>query len=534
MASRSLLVQNVAGGLSRSNIVKVGLGDSVNMYCETQDLNEHSCQLLMRSVSGERPFWAGELDGPCRGMYRVSRGIGGEPRLYAVFGNKLYYVAPTGAPMEIAKIWTNASEVRMVETGGYNDAHPHLVLVDGLYCYAVDVTLPIASQRTDFRKIELPLKPNDDTKRIKPTHVAYLYGYLVCNDGDNSDAFYTSYQYPFETLTDQGEIDYDIWRLSSTNNIGFITYSEWCTDFTSALCSNGSKLYTFGPRSWQAFSFNDDKNNPFSSPDNAAGNIGLKAVRSLAMLGTTTIWLGSSDIGENAVFMINDTQLKRISTGDLERELTQVANPEYAYASIWQEHRHVFYSLTFEDSKLTYVYDVTEGKWHRRASYDGGNNLTFWRYNHATFAYNRTMVAAGNMLCYMDENAYDEHDGRKILKLRRGAVLTSNDQPFFIDSAELVVNNGQHSTKFSNLTTGALAQPETDINPRVSVRYSWDGANWSDYEDYYLGKVGEYEYTTTMWHLGMGRFFTIEISTTEKVPFAIENLKVAWCPGAMF
>lgn len=534
MANRVLLVQNIAGSLSRSNIVKVGLGDSLNMYAETQNPTEHSTQLLMRSVDGESVFVQNQLDGRCRGMYRVSRGLDGKPTLYAVFGNTLYLIRDDGTAENIASILTNGSECRMVETGGYLDAHPHLVIVDGTNMYAVDVTVPVATQRTDFRMITLPVKPNDDTKRIKPTHVTYLYNYLVCND-ENTDAFYTSIQYPFEVTDEHGNIDYDIWRLGSTNNIGFITYSEWCTDVTSALCSNGSKLYTFGPRSWQAFSFNDDKNMPFTSPDNAAGNIGLKAVNSLCMLGHTTIWLGSSDIGESAVFMLSDTNLTRVSTGDLERELSQMVNPENAYASIWQEHRHVFYSITFEDSRMTYVYDVSENKWHRRASYDANNNLTFWRYSHATFAYDKTMVAADRYLCYMDEHRFEEHDGRRILKMRRGGVLTSNDQPFFIDSVELVCNNGQHSTRLSNLVSGEVPQPvDGELNPRIAIRYSWDGGNFSDYEDYYLGKVGEYQWNTVVWHCGFGKFFTFEVSTTEKIPFAIENLKVAWSPSAMF
>lgn len=535
MASRCMLVQNIAGTLSRSNIVKVGLGDALNMYQETQNLNEHSTQLLMRSADGARLF-AGGLDGNCRGLYRVSRGrdeTGNRPALYGVFGNSLYLFDEDGTAHKIAPIYTNNTECRMVETGGYGDAHPHLLMVDGTNCYAVDVTLPVASQRTDFRTIELPVRPTDDTQHIKPTHVAYLYGYAIVND-EGSDAYYTSIQYPFEVTDGQGNIDYDIWRLGSTNNVGFITYSEWCPDNTTALCSNGSRMLTLGPRSWQVWSFNDDPKNPFSSPDNAAGMVGIKAVNSLAMLGTTAMWLGSSDIGESAVFMINDTTLTRISTGDLERELTQVKNPENAYASIWQEHRHTFYSLTFEDSKVTYVYDVGEGAWHRRASYDITNNLTFWRYGHATFAYNRTMVASGNSLCYLDENTYEEHDGRKILKMRRGGVLTSNDQPFFIDSIELVCNNGQHSTKFANIATGAMEQPDTDLNPRINVRYSWDGATFSDYEDYYLGKVGDYEWTTVIYELGLGKFFTLEVSTTEKIPFSIENMKVAWSPSAMF
>lgn len=518
------LVQNIAGTLSKSNIVKVGLGDALNMYCETQNPTEHSTQLLMRSISGCKPFVEG-LDGPCRGMYRVSRGLGNKPALYAVFGNVLYLITFSGEAYAIQRIETSGSFCRMVETGGYGSAHPHLVIVDGLNCYALDVTLSVPDQIADFRYIQLPVRVDDDTSNIKPTHVAYLYGYLVIND-EGTDAFYTSIQYPFETTDSLGNVDYDIWRLGSTHNIGFITYSEWCPDNTTALCSNGSKLYTFGPRSWQAFSFNDDKNNPFSSPDNAAGNIGIKAPASLAMLGHTALWFGASDIGENGVYMVNDTQLTRVSTGDLERELSQMKNPEEAYATIWQEHRHVFYALTFESSKVTYVYDVTENAWHRRQSFDNQNNLTFWRYGmFSVFAYNKTMVASGTDLCYLDENVYDEHDGKPILKMRRGGVLTNNDQPFYIDSLELVCNNGQHSfdDHYGNL----------ELNPRVSFRYSWDGATFSDYEDYYLGKIGEYEWTTVAYSLGLGKFFTLEVSTTEKIPFCIVGLKVQFEPCAM-
>jgi hypothetical protein len=182
--------------------------------------------------------------------------------------------------------------------------------------------------------------------------------------------------------------------------------------------------------------------------------------------------------------------------------------------------------LTFEDSKKTYVYDVTEQAWHYRASYDDDNRLTFWRYNHATFAYNKVYVGTMNALCYMDENKYSEHDGRVMLKIRRGGVLTSQDCPFYIDSAEIICNNGQHS--FNDQYTNY------ELNPRISIRYSWDGATWSDYEDYYLGKIGQYDYSTTAWHLGMGKYFTLEISTTEEIPFAIENLKIAFSPCSNF
>lgn len=534
MASQVKLIQNIAGGLSRSQLVKVGLGDSLNMFPEMQSQNEHSCAVLVRSVCGERGF-SGRLDGECRGLYRVSRGVDGNPALYGVFGNVLYLFQEDGTAEVIQRIDTSGTECRMVETGGYGNANPHLVIVDGTNCYAVPTTVPVATQRHDFRTIALPERVTSSDELIKPTHCAYLYGYLIVND-EGSDAFYTSIQYPGETLDSNNNVDYDWFRLASTANKGFITYSEWCPDNTTALISNGSRLLTLGPRSWQLFSYNNDKLMPFTSPDNAAGNIGIKAPNSLAMLGHTALWLGASDIGENGVFCITGDEIKRVSTSDLEREFAMMQHPENAYASIWQEHRHTFYSLTFEDSKMTYVYDIGEGAWHRRASYDDKNNLTFWRYNHATFAYNRTMVASGSDLCYMDENEFQEHDGRPILKMRRGCVLTNDDKPFYIDSLEIVGNQGQHTVNLFELLRGEMAPNDQaeGVNPRVSIRYSWDGATFSDYEDYFLGKQGEYEWNTVVWQCGLGKYFTLEISTTEKIPFCIQNLKVEYSPAGNF
>lgn len=575
MASQSRLVQNISGSISKSNLAKVGLGESVNMYVERQEhSDEKSTSILMRSVMGE--VKVADIAGNCRGMYRVSRGYDNRPVLYTVYDNTLYMVDKEGRTYEIGSIPSYGTECHMCETGGYGSAHPHLIITDGTSVYAVNTGLSVGDQQMDFRTIRLPLRVNSTSQQINPTHCAYLYGYLIVNDA-GTDAFYTSYQYPFEiedsqpesfyaereqfitwwmTLTDEqklqyknGEIHdtyydrwkdfidgtaddtpekYDLFRVGTVEfaRYGFVTYSEWCPDNTIALCSNGSKLYTFGERSWQVFSYNDDVNNPFSSPDNAAGNIGIKAPDSLSMLGNTVLWLGSSDIGDNGVFMIKDTQITRISTQDIEREITQMVNPENAYSSIWQEHHHVFYSITFEDSKKTLVYDVTEDAWHYRASYTDQNRLTFWRYGHATFAYDRTYVGTEGALCYMDENRYREHDDRVIYKMRRGGVITSDDRPFYIDSAELIVNNGQQSfnDQYDNL----------ELNPRISIRYSWDGSTWSDYEDYYLGKIGRYDYSTTIWQLGFGKYFTLEISTTEPIPFAIENLKIAYSPCSTF
>jgi len=577
MSNRARLVQNICGGVSKSAIAKIGLGYSLNCYPEVQN-SESSCTIAMRTVSGQAEFC--KVDGRCRGLYRVSRGLNNKPALYGVFGSTLYIFYTNGDAVKIADLDSNNGEVHMCETGGYGSAWPHLIMVDGTSVYAVNTGLSIGDQAADFKRIALPFRVNSKTEKIKPTHCAYLYGYLVVNDA-GTDAFYTSYQYPFEiedteppefyekrrdfifwwnSLSEERQSDYksgsihdsywdeykefiegtaddtpeknDIFRIYTIQFAlyGFVTYSEWSPDNTTALISNGSKLYTFGDRSWQVFSYNDDADNPFSSPDNAAGQVGIKAPNSLAGIGRTVIWLGSSDVGENGVFMLEDTKLTRVSTNDIERELKEMKNPENAYSSIWQEHQHLFYSLTFEDSNKTFVYDVSEDSWHCRASYDPSSRLMFWRYNHLTFAYGKIFCAAFGALCTLDDNKFDEHDGRCILKLRRGAVLTSDAMPFFIDELKLIANQGQHSFQDQNKLKWDHFK---DFNPRVSFRYSWDGSTFSDYEDAYLGKVGEYYYDTSIFGLGFGTFFTLEISTTENIPLAIENVLISWSPTSM-
>ena len=76
MAATSKLVTNFAGATTRSAIAKIGMGYSLNTYPETQS-TEHSCQILMRPTSGA--VLACELQGQCRGMYRVSRAYDENP-----------------------------------------------------------------------------------------------------------------------------------------------------------------------------------------------------------------------------------------------------------------------------------------------------------------------------------------------------------------------------------------------------------------------------------------------------------------------
>lgn len=523
MAQR--IIQNIVGGIHKHEIDRVSQAFTKNMFVESVNAEQSMANKILLSVKGQS-LAVRVGNGACRGLYRASRGIDGNPLLFGCFGNSVYVIRQNGDSVNASKIGqvSNAmnTPVHFCETGGNGNAHPHLIVVDGASIYAVDTTLADSYMMQDWRAISLPTRVGDAThaNKIRPTHCAYLYGYLIVNDA-NTDAFYTSVQYPFETLLDNGEINYDIFYSDVNgeyNGYGFVTYAEWSTDNITALVSNGSYLYTFGQRSVQAFSYRDDVNMPFTSPDNAAENIGIKAPNSIATCGKYVAWLGSSDMGNNGIYIMEGNAKKRVSSISIEREISRMNYPEDAIGQFWEENQHLFYAITFRTDKTTLVYDVKENEWHARESYDHG----YWRPQFATFAYNKIFFGSltENALVYLDNDKYTEYDNSCIVRLRRGGVVYSDNSPFYCDAMNLTLNNG------------AIDNPT--IEPKVMMRYSVDGNDWTDTELGMFGAIGRYDVETTWWHLGIAKFLTIEISCSDPIDFAILSAKINASPCNVF
>lgn len=522
MAQR--IIQSIVGGIHRHEISKVCQSFTSNMYPESVDADQSTTDKVLLSIQGtELAEHIGE--GPCRGMYRASRGNDGNPVLFGCWGSGVYVIRETSngfTKFKVGQVSNSLNEpVHFAETGGEGSSHPHLVVVDGAACYAVDTTLSDSYMQQDWRAVQLPTRVGDETHTVKiqPTHVAYLYGYLVVNDKD-TDAFYQSIQYPFETTDSSNNIIYDIFYADPNgeyNGYGFVTYAEWNPDNITALISNGSFLYTFGPRSVQCFSYRDDLNKPFVSPDNAAESVGIRAPNSLASCGPYVAWLASSDIGQNGVYVMQGNEKKRVSTISIERQISKMEYPEDAVGQFWQENQHLFYALTFRTDRVTLVYDLTEQEWHARESYEMG----LWRPQYATYAYNKLFFGQfdSDVLVYMDDK-YTEWDGLCIVRLRRGGALYSDNSPFYCDALNITFNNGQ------------IDIPNFD--PRVMMRYSTDGGNWTDMEVGLLGEIGRYDHQTTWWNLGLCRYLTIEVSCSDPVDFAIVSAKINASPCNIF
>lgn len=525
------LIQNLVGGWSVSDVRIANLSDSINLYVETQGDGAASTQML-RSICGSTRLL--QLSGPCRGIFQASRGLNGKPVLFAVFGHSLYVIRNTDEAYELTKDLTNTNEpVSMTETGGEGSANPHLIVVDGASVWAVNTELDNEGMKNDIRTIALPYRVRQDDKsnpvvRIQPTHCAYCYNYLIVNDKD-TDAFYISYQYPFErTVQGTSQVDYDIFMIDSVRaveagykNYGFITYAEWRPDNISALISNSSLLYTFGPKSTQIFTYNNDVDAPFVSPTNAANSIGIKAPKSLCCVGDYVFWLGASEIGENGIYQWKGNALSKISNPEIEHKIGTMKNPSDAVGQCWTETGHMFYALTFNDDDYTLVYDLTEGLWHRRSTKDELTAVSHkWRLGFAKLHNNKLLFGTDDgSLVYLDYNKWKEYDDRPIIRLRRSGMMLNNYHKFFIDGIKLICNTGDFKNQ-------QLLQE--DKAPHVMLRWSEKGGPWSNQRLGGIGKQGEYSYQVDWYKLGLHSICAVEISISDNVNFALLGGKIQY------
>lgn len=527
--AQTSIIQNVVGGWNVSDVRIANMSDSMNMYPETQGTGASATSML-RSICGTSIFMKISNE-YCRGLFEAARGNDGFPLLFAVFGTKLYVIRNLEGEWTIEEIYNSLTNnnipVSMCETGGEGSAHPHLIVVDGANVIAVDTTLNTDDMKLDIRSIALPYRvvqqdEEHPSQRIQPTHCAYAYNYLIVNDY-STDAFYITYQYPFERTDSSGNVDYDIFMIDSSletevgyKDYGFITYAEWSPDNITALVSNNTLLYTFGPKSTQVFTYNSDVDAPWVSPTNCANGIGIKAEHSLAAVGDYVFFLGSSSIGENGVYYWQGNKITKCSVPDVERKIQSMKNPSDAVGQCWQENGHLFYALTFKNDDYTLVYDILENLWHRRSSKDKLTNAHhYWRPQFALLHDGKLLFGTEDgYIVYLDKEKFDEYDGRPMIRMRRSGCMMNNYQDFVVDGIKLICNTGD----FNN----------ANLVPQIMMRHTDNGGYWSNQEIGLLGKQGEYGTECEWFNLGLHNIMTVEVSCSDPVNFAIMGGKIQY------
>ena len=232
----------------------------------------------------------------------------------------------------------------------------------------------------------------------------------------------------------------------------------------------------------------------------------------------TVFWISEDERGARQAWRANGYTPMRISTHAVETALSSYPDISKLTSYSYQDGGHLFWVLYVPNTDCSWVYDVSEGLWHKRAEWhpETGTYGPHRSWNHV-YAFGKHLVGdweTGNLyemsLNYLDDN------GATIRRLRRSPTLVN--EMAWVYHAELTVD----------FATGLGPQPQLldgDGNPRppqAMLRWSNNrGSTWSNEHIANCGFAGEYN-TRVIWRrLGRSRYRVYEVSVSDPIPWTI-------------
>jgi hypothetical protein len=236
------------------------------------------------------------------------------------------------------------------------------------------------------------------------------------------------------------------------------------------------------------------------------------------LVDNTIFWISEDQRGAKQAWRANGYTPQRISTHAVEVALSSYKNVPDMVSYSYQEDGHLFWVLYVPDADCTWVYDVAENLWHKRAEWH--QNTATWgphrSWNHA-YAFGKHYVGdwqTGN-LYEMSLDFYDDN-GNAIRRLRRSPTLV-NEMEFIY-----------HNRLTVDFATGLGPQPplvDGEGNPRppqAMLRWSDDrGSTWSNEYIRDCGFAGQYKTRVQWLRLGRSRYRVYEVSVTDPISWVV-------------
>lgn len=237
---------------------------------------------------------------------------------------------------------------------------------------------------------------------------------------------------------------------------------------------------------------------------------GCAATFSVARFTKGLIWLGRSERGNNQVLAYSGYQAEPISTPALEYQLNQYAYVGDAQAHVYTEEGHAFYVLTFPAANATWVYDLTMGEWHQRASFDSATG-EFNRQRANRIMNFQNMIIAGDyvsgQIYWQTRTVYVDGD-HLLVGVRRAPHFWDHD-----DRARIRYNRLQVEFK-----PGSAPATGTYANPQAILSWSDDGGQTFGNDHYSsIGLIGQTKNRCIWRRLGIARDRVFQLTVSDPV-----------------
>lgn len=375
---------------------------------------------------------------PTRGSFPVGR------RLFAVAGSELYEISSAKTYTALASV-SNDGQPASFATNG-----EQLLIVSGgrAYCLtlATNAVLDVTAQLVGV-----------------PVKVEFSDSYFVVH-------FANSNKYQFSDV-----LDGTTWPGLYVNEV------EVFPEDISSIIVNHRELWVFGKRHAQPYQ-DTGSAEVFDVIPGAFIETGCVGPFVPCRLDNSVFWVSEDERGARMAWRSNGYTPTRISTYAVEIDLTSYATLEGMTTYSYQDGGHLFWVLYVPGSLWSWVYDVGEGVWHKRATWNAATAT--WSahasWNHV-YAFGQHLVgdwASGNLYT-LTQNALSDN-GNVIRRVRRPPTIL--DEMRWIEHVSLNVdfdmgNLGTINPTDANAYAASLLGPSAGAS---AVDTSLGGAVWAN------------------------------------------------------
>lgn len=193
-------------------------------------------------------------------------------------------------------------------------------------------------------------------------------------------------------------------------------------DNIAALIVNHRELWIFGNRRSQPFQ-DTGSAEVFDPIPGALIEHGCGATFSAIRADNSVFWVDEDERGGRMVWRSNGYTPQRISTHAVEVWLDQQPGISGLTAYSYQQRGHIFYVMYVPGGDCTWVYDIGENLWHKRAAWANGNYQPHWSWNHV-YCFGKHLVGDWNSGKVYDMGfGYYDDNGTQTRRLRQAPTV---------------------------------------------------------------------------------------------------------------
>ena len=450
--------------------------EAINFYQNTSKGAKNP--VTIRGTPGTRYLFTTGI-GPGRGNGLVFQEAG-----YFVSGTKLIRINSELGVTEVGTLLTSFGYVTMSSNGN------QLFIRDSAAGYNWN--------GTTFTQVTDPDYPPG-------RHSAFVGGFTVLENSASVGQFSVS----------------DSYNSASYQPLNFAT-AELSPDRAYVPFALHNELLVFGEDTTEVYRLSSNPDFPFEPVLNTSIGYGVQAPRSVVQADNTVYWLSSNREGHNVFLRLNGYIAHVVSTRELEEELAGFTLASDCESYSYQAGGHVFVVFTFVADDRTFVYDITEDRWHRRSSSGLGRHIG----SGYVFFQKRHILGSVNSAEFLEYRDDVYTDGRLLNPIRRELVLPH------IHNAGRRLNI--HRVEF-DFDAGIGVVTGQGSQPKATVYYSKNrGKTFSAGTEISLGALGEFFKTPRVKLLGVAFTHTLKIVVADPVRVTLLGVYFLYTPLDMY